>query len=205
MFLDVFLYLLLPLPPDAFRILQWNAGGFRARSTELLHFFSFHPLGLICIQQSNLNSSSSFQISGFHSLGSDCPYSRSGILSPGTTHASGGVIIFVRQSLFFSKRSTSSLSSLDPYSDYIVVNISLSNSSSLSFLNVYAPPIRSSPTDSSTNSFFPFLLPSSRNLFNVGKLNCHQLLWDSKDTFDLRVEEVFNYVISSLMSSPLPP
>ena len=40
------------------RVLQWNAGGLRARSTELLHFLSGHPIDLICIQESNLNSSS---------------------------------------------------------------------------------------------------------------------------------------------------
>ena len=61
----------------------------------------------------------------------------------------------------FSELSTSSLSSLDPYSDYVGVNISLNNSSSMSFLNVYAPPIRSSPTDGRTNSFCPSILPSS--------------------------------------------
>ena len=55
------------------------------------------------------------------------------------THASSGVIIFIRQGLSFSELSTSSLSSLDPYSDYVGVNISLNNSSSLLFLNVYAP------------------------------------------------------------------
>ena len=51
----------LPLTPS-FRALQWNAGGLQARSTELLHFFSSHPVDLICIQESNLNSSSSFRI-----------------------------------------------------------------------------------------------------------------------------------------------
>ena len=40
----------------------------------------------------------------------------------------------------FSELSTSSLSSLDPYSDYVGVNISLNNSSPLSFLNGYALP-----------------------------------------------------------------
>ena len=29
-------------PPDSLRVLQWNAGGLRARSTELLHFLSSH-------------------------------------------------------------------------------------------------------------------------------------------------------------------
>ena len=126
-------------PPDSLRVLQWNAGGLRARSTELLHFLSSHPVDLICIQESNLNSSSSFQISGFSVLRSDRTHSQSGILSSDASHASGGVVIFVRQGLSFSELSTTSLSSLDPYSDYVGVNISLNKSSSVSFLNVYAP------------------------------------------------------------------
>ena len=76
------------------------------------------------------------------------------------TDASGGVIIFVKQGLSFSELSTSSLSSLDPYSDYVGVNISLNNFSSLSFLNVYAPFIRSSTKDSRINFFSLSILPS---------------------------------------------
>ena len=93
----------------------------------------------MCIQESSFNSSSSFQIPGFSALRSDRTQSRSGILSPDATHASGGVIIFVRQGLSFSELSASTFSSLDPYSDYVEVNISPNNSSSLSFLNVCAP------------------------------------------------------------------
>ena len=129
-----------PPPLDSLRVLKWNAGGLRARSTELLHFLLSHPVDLICIQESNLNSSSSFRIPGFSALRSDRAHSRSGILSLDATHASGGVVIFVRQGLSFSELSTSSHSSLDPYSDYVGVNISLNNSSSVSFLNVYTPP-----------------------------------------------------------------
>ena len=127
------------LHPNSLRVLQWNAGGLRARSTELLHFFSSHPVDLICIQESNLNSSSSFQIPGFSALHFYCTHSRSGIVSLDAMHASGSIATFVRQDLFFSELSTSSLSLLDPYSDYVGVNIPLSNSSSVSFLNVYAP------------------------------------------------------------------
>ena len=61
--------------------------------------------------------------------------------------------------LSFSKLSTSSLSSLDPYSDNVGVNISINNSSSFSFLNVYAPPIHSSPTDTRTDSLLPPFFP----------------------------------------------
>ena len=69
-------------PPDSLRVFQWNAGGLRARSTELLHFLSSHPVDVICIQESNLNSSSTFRIPGFSALHSDRTHSRSGIFSP---------------------------------------------------------------------------------------------------------------------------
>ena len=146
-------------PPDSLRVFQWNAGGLRARRTELLHFLLSHPVDLICIQESNLNSPSSLRIPGFSALRSDRTHSRSGILSPDTMHASGGVVIFIRQGLSFFELSTSSLSSLDPYSDYVWVNISLNNSSSVSFLNVYAPlfapPQRMAELIPSLPSFFP--------------------------------------------------
>ena len=52
------------------------------------------------------------------------PISGVAFFSIDVTDTSGGVIIFVRQGLSFSELSTSSLSSLDPYSDYVEVNIS---------------------------------------------------------------------------------
>ena len=155
-------------PPDSLRVLQWNAGGLQAKSTELLHFLSSHSVDLICTQECNLNLSSSFRIPGFSTLHFDRAHSRNGILSPDATHASGGVIIFVRQGLSFSELSTSSLSLLDSYSDYTEVNISLSNSSLLSFFNMYASPIRSFPKDGKSDSFPPFVLSSSRNLSFLG-------------------------------------
>ena len=160
MILLVSFYLLLPLLlPNYLRVLQWNAGGLRARSTKLLHFISSYPVDLICIQESNLNLSSSLRISGFSALRSDGTHPRSGIFCIVVTDASGGVIIFIKQGLSFSELSTSSLSSLDHYSDYEEVNIYLNNSSSLSFFNVHASPIPSSPKDSRTNFFSPCILP----------------------------------------------
>ena len=161
MLLAVSLYLLLSLPlPNSLRVLQWNAGGLQARSTKLLHFISSHPVGLIYIQEFNLNLSSSFRIPGFSPLQSHGTHYRSGIFSTDVADASGGVIIFVKQGLFFSELSTSPFSLLGPYSDYVEVNISLNYSSSLSFLNVYAPPIRSSMKDGRTNFFSFSILPS---------------------------------------------
>ena len=172
MVLAVSLYLLLSLSlPNSLRVLQWNAGSLRARRTKLLHFISSHPVDHIYIQDSNLNLFSSFWIPGFSALQSRGTHSRSGIFSTDVADASGGVIIFVKQGLFFSELSTSSLSSFGPYSDYVEVNISLNNFSSLSFLNVYASPIRSSTKDSRTNSFlspfFPSMWKRKRSIFRV--------------------------------------
>ena len=186
---------LLPLTLSGFS--NGMLGGLRARSTELLHFLSSYSIDLICIQESSLNSSSSFRIPGFSALRSDRTRSRSGILSPDVTEASGGVVIFVRQGLSFSELSTFSLSSLDPYSDYVGANISLNNSSSVSFLNAYAPPIRFNPTDGRIDSFSPSIFSSSRNLFILGDFNCHHPVWDSRGTSDPRGEELYDWVISS--------
>ena len=175
MLLAVFLYLLLSLPlPNSLRVFQWNAGGLQARSTKLRHFISSHLVDLIYIQEYNLNLSSSFQIPGFSALRSHGTHSRFGIFSTDVADASGGVIIFVKQGLSFSELSTSSLSSLDPYIDYVGVNISLNNFSSLSFRNVYAPSIRSSTKDSRTNFFSPSILSSYAEAVDFLRLRFHR-------------------------------
>ena len=65
----------------------------------------------------------------------------------------------IRQGLSFSKLSTSSLSLLDPYSDYVGVNISLNNSCSVSFLNVYAPLFAPPQRMAEPIPFLPQLFP----------------------------------------------
>ena len=86
-------------------VLQWNAGGFRARSVEPLHFISSHPVHLTCIQESNPNSTSSNRIPRFSALRSNLPHSRSGTLSTNHQHASGDVTVFVLKGLSSFKRS----------------------------------------------------------------------------------------------------
>ena len=184
-------------PPDSLRVLQWNAGGLSARSTELLHFLSSHPVDLICIQESNLNSSSSFQIPGFSALQSDRTHFRSGILSPDATHASGSVVIFARQGLPFSELSTSSLSSLDPYSDYVGVNISLNNSSSASFLNVYAPPYLLLPNRWQNRLLFSLKSSLLQNSLHSGGLQLPSPPLGLKRYFQSPQKEVFHWIISS--------
>ena len=178
------------LSPDSLRVLQWNAGGLQASSTKLLHLLSSHPVDLIYIQEYNLNSASSFRISGFSALRSDCTHSRSGILSRDATHASGGVIIFVRQGLSFSELSTSSLSLLDPYSDYVGVNIS-TTTPCCHFL-MCTPPY-SLFSDGWQNRLLFSILQKS---LHSGDFNCHHPLWDSRGTSDPCGEEVFDWVIS---------
>ena len=132
-----------------------------------LKFSTLSRLILWILSVSRNPTSTRLPLFGFlTALRSDRTHSRSGILSPDDPHASGGVIIFVRQGLSFSKLITYSFSSLDPYYDYVKVNILLNNSSTLSFFNVYAPFIRSFSTISRTDSISPpFFLPSEITLF----------------------------------------
>ena len=122
MLLAVSLHLLFSLPPDSLRILQWNAGDLRARSTHLILLTLFVSRNL-----SSIHLLLSRSLDSLH-------HSRSGTLFPDAMHASSSITIFVRHGLSFSELSTSSLSLLNPYSDYVVVKISLNNSSSLSLM-----------------------------------------------------------------------
>ena len=83
MLLAVFLYLLLPPPPESLKVLQ-------SRSIKLPRFISSNPVDLIYIQESNLKSSFSFLIPRFSALRSDSTHPLPGIPSPDTKHASGG-------------------------------------------------------------------------------------------------------------------
>ena len=129
----------------------------------VLNCYTFFCLILLTLSVSRnltlINLSSYFRIPGLSVLRSDRTHSRSGILSPDAMHASGSVIIFVRQSLSFSEVSTSSLSSLDPCSNDVGVNISLNNSSLLSFLNVNAPPIQFLRRMAERSFFLPPFFP----------------------------------------------
>ena len=59
--------------------------------------------------------------------------SKSSSRSLDDSHTRGDVVIFVRHGLFFSKLSTSTLSSFDSYSSYVGVKILLNSSSPLFF------------------------------------------------------------------------
>ena len=114
--LAVLLHLLLslsPLTPSGF----FN-GMLAVSEPGALKCYTFLcPILLILsVSRNHLNSSSSFRIPGFSTLRSDRTHSRCGIFSHDATHTSGDAIIFVRQGLSLFELSTSSLSSLDPYS-----------------------------------------------------------------------------------------
>ena len=135
--LDVLLCLMLPLPP--LTLSGFFNGMLEVFEPGALNYLTFFRPILLTLSASRNPILTPLPLSLFSALRFDRTHSRSGILSPDATHASDGVIIFVGQGLSFSEISTSSLSSYDPYSDYVGVIISPNNSSSLPFLNVNAP------------------------------------------------------------------
>ena len=185
---------LLPLTPSGF----FN-GMLEVFEPEALNYFTFYDPILSTSSASRNPILTHLPLSRFLDslLRSDHTHSRSGILSPDATHASSGVVTFVRQGLSFSELSTSSLSLLHPYSDYVGVNISLSNSFSVSFLNVYAPLFAPPQQMAEPIPFLPQFFPPPEISSFWGDFNCHHPIWDLRGTSDPCREEVFDWVISS--------
>ena len=102
----------------------------------------------------------------------------------------------------------SPLYSQDPYSDYICVKVLFSNHSPLQFLNLYSPPIRSTPSDSRTRTFSPDILPNSPDTFIFGDFNAHHPSWDSLISPDLPGNDLFHWITSSgleILNDPASP
>lgn len=121
-----------PGPSKSINILQWNAGGIRARHMELSHFLSLNPFDLLLIQESNLDSNTRFAIQGYHCIRADRKVTRGGS-STRTSRPGGGVLTLVRKGLSHSIFSTDSLSKHDPSSDYLGITLHIDGSPPYTF------------------------------------------------------------------------
>ena len=168
-----------PRLPHNLRILQWNAGDLSpARRAEIIAFLSGNQYDLIFLQETHFLATEKLQIPGYSTLRTDGTFDRQGPVSFGTHNTGGGVLSPIHSDLAFSPVFVSSLSSQDPYSDYTCVKVLLSNHSPLQLLNLYSPPIRSTPSDFRTRTFYPDFLPNSPNTFILGDFNAHHPTWD---------------------------
>ena len=191
------------------RIVQWNAGGLSSSSrAELIAFLSGNHYDLILLQETHLLSTRKFQIPGYYTLRTDRTFGRQGPVSSGTHNTGGGVLTLIHSDLAFSPVSVSSLSSQDSYSDYTRVKVLLSNHSPLQFLNLYSPPIRNSPSDSRTRTFYPDILPNSPDTFILGDFNAHYPSWDRLIPPNPLGNDLFRWITSSdleLLNDPASP
>ena len=191
------------------RIVQWNAGGLSSSSrAELIAFLSGNHYDLILLQETHLSSTKKFQIPGYYALRTDRTFGRQGPVSSGTHNTGGGVLTLIHSDLAFSPVSVSSLSSQDPYSDYTCVKVLLSNHSPLQFLNLYSPPIRNSPSDSRTRTFYPDILPNSPDTFILGDFNAHYPTWDRLIPPNPLGNDLFRWITSSgleILNDPASP
>ena len=111
-----------PHPPQNFRIFQWNVGGLSpSRRAELIAFLSNKQYDLILLQETHFSATKKFQIPGYSTLRTNRTFGRQGPVSSGDHNTGGGVLTLIHSDPAFSPVSVSSLSSQDPYSDYICV------------------------------------------------------------------------------------
>ena len=191
------------------RILQWNAGCLSSyRRAELIAFLSGNQYDLIFLQETHLSSTKNFQIPGYYTLRMDRTCGRQGPVSSGTHNTGGGVLTLIHSDLAFSPVSVSSLSSQDPYSDYACVKVLLSNHSLLKFLNLFSSPIRNTPSDSRTRTFYPDILPNSPDTFIFGDFNAHHPTWDRLIPPNPLGNDLFCWITSSgleILNDPASP
>ena len=172
------------------RVLQWNANGVRARSSELIRFLSLHHFDLVLIQETKLQPTITFRVPGYKCYRVDRASASS------TSPRGGGVLTLVRNGLAHSTWPLPDLTSSDPTCDFLGIHVHL-RSATYSFLNCYIPPIRASSSDTRTRSFSPSLLPTSPTTFIFGDLNCHHPSWDSLGHPDILGSEVYSWTLSS--------
>ena len=175
---------------------------------ELIAFLSGNHYDLILLQETHLSSTKKFQIPGYYTLCTDRTFGRQGPVSSGTHNTGGGVLTLIHSDLAFSPVSVSSLSSQDPYSDYNCVKVLLSNHSPLQFLYLYSPPIRNSPSDSRTRTFYPDILPNSPDTFILGDFNAHYPTWDRLIPPNPLGNDLFRWITSSgleILNDPASP
>ena len=115
-------------PPQNLKILQWNAGGlYPSPCAELITFLSNNQYDLILFQEIHLSATKRFQIPEYSTLLTDQTIGRQSPVSSGGHNIGGGVLTLIHSDLAISPVSVSSLSSQDPYSDYICVKVLFSN------------------------------------------------------------------------------
>ena len=147
-------------------------------------------------------------ISGYSTFRTDRTFGRQGPVSSGAHNTDGGVLTLIHSDLAFSQVSVSSLSSQDPYSDYICVKVLFSNHTPLQFLNLYSPPIRNTPSDSRTRTFSPDILPNSPDTFILGDFNAHHPTWDRLIPPNPPRNNLFRWITSSgleILNDPASP
>ena len=88
------------------------------------------------------------------------------------------------------------------------VKVLLSNHFPLQFLNLYSPPIRNTPSDSRTRTFYPDILPNSPDTFILGDFNAHHPTWDRLIPPNPLGNDLFRWITSSgleILNDPASP
>ena len=145
----------------SFNILQWNANGIGNKQTELSIFLEAHNVKVAAIQESKLTAKSrSPNIQNYTLVRHD---RRQG---PG-----GGLLVFIHNSVSFTRKSLSTTSKNDPHLEELTISIAMDNTELL-ITNVYIPPA------SSCNGRYS---PPIDHLL-TGDFNAHHSLWHSGTT-----------------------
>ena len=161
-------------PPNALRILQWNAGGLtnKAKRAELDKLLQDLEIDIAAIQETHFSKDFQVRFPLFTTYRKDRTTARH-IDAP---IRGGGVATLVRNGIQHQALTNSILAPTDSTTD--ATSVRIHNKTPISIHNIYVPPIRNADNDDRQQNFDPHHLPDSCESFICGDFNAHSRSWD---------------------------
>ena len=109
-------------------ILFWNCQGIRSKRKELELYITENEFDIIALNETFLNKTLNFHISGYDTIRNDC-----------STGQRGGVPFLVKHGLVINKEYRNSDFSITTSKEALAINLDLSNNQNVTLATIYCP------------------------------------------------------------------
>ena len=162
------------------RVVQWNADGLKLKVQELEAFLDQHRVDVCMVQETKLR-----EVDRTPSFGNYIALRRDRRVGPSGPRSGGGLLTLIKKDVpyreVFPTRDTRG-SNLE----VLAVEVPTGRCDRLTLVNVYLPPIRTTPGETRADVFDPEILPMGCRFLICGDLNAHSHLWDRSQPADAR-------------------
>ena len=172
------------------KVVQVNADGL-TRPTKLAELSSLQA-DIIAVQETKWNQGRTYNLEGYSCIHKPRTVARQGDIVKG-----GGVAIFVKHGLMFSRIDNTPIHPSDLNTEWCGITVS-TEKGDLQIYNLYCPPIRTGNRgDERVDNFDPSTLPANSRTIILGDFNAHHELWDAFAEETSNGEKLFDWLIDN--------